>query len=157
MAQGKARVAQAYTLTPRDAERFWSKVAKSDGCWLWLGSVVPNGYGQFHVRLAVNRWSSTVAHRVAYELSIGPIPAGMVLDHLCRTRSCVRPDHLEPTTDAVNILRGTGWAARHARKTHCPAGHSYDSTNTHVDKNGMRHCRECDRLRHLQARQRSRK
>ena len=154
MAKGRARVAQAYTLTDHDVARFWAKVAKSDDCWPWLGSIMASGYGQFHIRLEVNRWSATVAHRVAYEISIGPIPSGLVLDHLCRVRHCVRPDHLEPTTDAVNILRGTGWAARHARKTHCPAGHPYDQRNTHVDKKGMRHCRACSAIRQAARRRR---
>jgi hypothetical protein len=158
MEQGKTRPRQQYTLDARAAGRLWRRVRK-DGpipahrpdlgpCWPWTGSCTANGYGQFHVRLDSGPWSVTVAHRVAYELTIGPIPDGLVLDHLCRNRACARPDHLEPTTDAANILRGTGWSARHARKTHCPQGHAYDERNTHVDKNGMRHCRTCDADRH---------
>lgn len=74
--------------------RFWSRVSRSgDGCWLWNGYVRPNGYGAFTFgswRRGVNR--TLYAHRLSYELLIGPIPPGLELDHLCRTRRCVRPD-----------------------------------------------------------------
>ncbi|MFJ2662519.1 HNH endonuclease signature motif containing protein [Arthrobacter koreensis] len=81
-------------------------------------------------------------HRVAYELFSGPIPNGLVLDHLCRNRGCFNPNHLEPVTRAVNNLRGVGFMAAHARKTHCPKGHPYDEKNTQI-KNGARRCRAC--------------
>ena len=80
-------------------ERVWLKVNKTETCWLWTGSA-SGGYGTMAVHGVVNR-----AHRVVYELLRGPIPDGMVLDHLCRVTLCVNPDHLEPVPHAVNIQR----------------------------------------------------
>ena len=115
-------------------ERFWKKVAVTagDGCWEWNGYVRPNGYGQFGRNQA--------AHRVAYELGVGPIPQGMELDHLCRNRRCVRPSHLEPVSHPENTRRG-GAAVKA-----CPQGHPYDEANTYWLKSpgtGRRHCRAC--------------
>lgn len=86
-------------------QRLWAQVDKTapDGCWLWTGAT-KNGYGAVYA--AAGR--SEPAHRVAYQLLVGPIPGGLVLDHLCRDRRCVNPEHLDPVTHAVNILRGTG-------------------------------------------------
>lgn len=143
------RSAQDYELTPRLEERWRAKADPSAvGCWRWMGSFMhDSGYAQLHVKLRDGRWSVTVAHRVAYEIYRGPIPDGLVLDHLCRNRWCVNPQHLEAVSDRTNILRGTGFSARHARKTHCPQGHEYDLLNTYVDKRGLRHCRACFRER----------
>lgn len=71
------------------------------GCWLWTGTIAPNGYGYFAIK-----GRSQQAHRVAYELLVGPIPDGLDLDHLCRVRACVNPDHLEPVTRSENNRRG---------------------------------------------------
>ena len=89
--------------------RFWDRVNKTDTCWLWTGYVKTNGYGQ----LKVNR-KNFHAHRFCYELCKGAIPAEMELDHLCRVRHCVRPEHLEPVPRAVNMQRAA--AARRAIK-----------------------------------------
>lgn len=94
------------------------------------------------------------AHRFAYELLVRPIPPGLVLDHECRVRHCVRPDHLTPVTNRENILRGVGASARCAAQTHCPAGHPYDEANTYVRPNGHRDCRECGRRECREYRQR---
>lgn len=90
-----------------DRERFESKVLRSDdGCWLWNGYCNPHGYGTFSVRRPEGSWTKVYAHRRAYELSVGPIPAGLQIDHLCRNPSCVRPDHLDAVTGAENGRRG---------------------------------------------------
>lgn len=92
----------------RNAANFWKKVQTSDDCWIWMGSRNTKGYGLFAVRdLTGKRFTRTVrAHRYAYELLIGPIPEGKVLDHIeCDNPSCVNPGHLEPTTSAQNTRR----------------------------------------------------
>lgn len=125
-------------------DRWEAKVQKSDECWLWTGWVTPNGYGQ--IREGSRNARVLYAHRVAYELFMGPVPEGLQLDHLCRVRHCVNPFHLEAVTTRENTLRGTGPAAKCARVTHCPQGHPYDEENTHVDRRGKRVCRACQPL-----------
>lgn len=86
--------------------RFWAKVDRHEGgCWVWMGGVNRKGYGQFGV-LTAEGVVGYRAHRLAYELEVGAIPPGMVLDHLCRNRRCVNPDHLEPVSDSENVRRG---------------------------------------------------
>lgn len=123
--------------------RFWAKVDRrgADECWLWNGPRNSEGYGTFYVDGRVPG-----AHRYAYEQTIGPIPPGLQLDHLCRNTSCVNPSHLEPVTGRENILRGQGVAARNARKTHCKRGHEFTPENTYIFPNGRwRQCRTCMR------------
>jgi HNH endonuclease len=101
-----------YRSVIHEAERFWSKVDRTgpDGCWMWLGQVNQWGYGHFRRTLAPGVYSTVKAHRLAYTLLVGPIPEGLTLDHLCGHHACVRPDHLEPVTNAENLRR------RHARR-----------------------------------------
>lgn len=128
-------------------ERFWSKVEKTPTCWLWHGATDTKGYGHVWVgRRGEDTWRQVRAHRLAYELKVGPIPEGMTLDHLCRNRICVNPEHLEPVTLRENILRGDSIAARHALMTHCPQGHAYDLFNTYFRPSGARACRLCRAL-----------
>lgn len=125
--------------------RFWRYVEKTDTCWLWRGAIEPGhrGYGRMNIE-----GRSRVAHRVGYELLVGPIPEGLQLDHLCRVRRCVNPEHLEPVTPRENLLRGKTLAAANAAKTHCPVGHAYTPENTIFDaKRRIRSCRECSRRR----------
>jgi hypothetical protein len=144
------------TTTADPIKRFWEKVDTSagpDGCWPWLATITYRGYGHFKLHGHL-----VVAHRVAYELTVGPVPDQTVLDHLCHTRDkecaggvacphrrCVNPDHLEPVTVAENIRRGRMLDLR-AKKTHCPAGHEYTPENTYLNKRGARGCRTCVRL-----------
>jgi len=132
------------------AERFWPKVRKTDGCWLWIGAKA-NGYG----RVAFNG-KVAGAHRVSYEMAHGPIPVGLQLDHLCRTRACVRPDHLEAVTCRENLLRGTGLVAVEVAKTHCPQGHPYSGDNllySRTKRGGL--CRVCRTCRDVRNRRRA--
>lgn len=124
-------------------ERFFSKVWFTDGCWLWIGAMYSNGYGHFATS---SPRKDHLAHRFAYERLVGSIPVGLTLDHLCRNRACVRPDHLEPVTQEVNNRRGMGASGRHFRATHCPKGHPYDGENLYIRPDGMgRGCKECRR------------
>lgn len=124
--------------------RFWDRVLVGDGCWEWQGKKNDQGYGLFSLKSV---WY--LAHRIAYEDRVGPIPEGLVLDHVkergCTSRSCVNPSHLEPVTQVENNRRAgqTTLAAANAAKTHCPAGHPYDEANTYVDRKGGRNCRLC--------------
>ncbi len=132
------------------AERFWAKVNKTETCWLWTAGQRSWGYGSFWDGVRKKRWS---AHRFAYELLVGGIPDGLVLDHLCRTPLCVNPEHLEPVGIRENTLRGVGPSAIHATRTSCPAGHAYDAENTYEHK-GKRYCRACQRKRDRERRRR---
>lgn len=122
------------------------QVDPETGCWNWSGSITPGGYGQIGIgSLKDGSRRLAAAHRVAYEIFVGAIPVGYQLDHLCRNRRCIHPNHLQPVTHAENVRRGE--AGRHwAQKTHCPHGHPYDDENTRSYK-GRRFCRECGRIK----------
>lgn len=134
---------QLHTLRPRLAqeERFWAKVQKTESCWLWAASLHGGGYGQFF-------WDGRkqLAHRLAYELLVGPIPEDLTIDHLCRVRRCVNPSHMEPVTRAENVLRGVGIAAQRARQTSCTHEHPFTPENTYFTPKGTRVCIACRRL-----------
>lgn len=115
---------------------------RDDGCW-----TLPhkhNGRGYVRIELRGQRYS---AHRLLYETLRGPIEEGLVLDHLCRNRACVNPDHLEPVSCGENLLRGETANARRAAQTHCVNGHPFDEVNTHYRKEGHRECRVCMLIR----------
>lgn len=122
-------------------DRFMAHVARPEDahvkCWEWQGAKDGTGYGKL--------WDGkrlSPAHRVAYELFVGPIPSGLQIDHLCRNRACVNPAHLEPVTCRENILRGVGLSAVNAKKTQCLRGHS----EWYVWR-GERHCKVCRLVR----------
>ena len=118
-------------------QRFWAKVNKTDTCWLWTAAA-PNGYGQIGAGGKTLR-----AHRVAYEMLVGPIPEGLQLDHLCRVTLCVNPNHLEPVTNRENVLRGESPLAKKARQTECLRGHPLSGANLYTYPNGNRRCKIC--------------
>jgi hypothetical protein len=121
--------------------RFWQKVdVVPGGCWHWTAPLDWAGYGRFN---AGPGRTNMQAYKWAYETFIGPVPEGLVLDHLCRVRHCVNPYHLEAVTQHENIMRGDTVPAANARKTHCPQGHPYDEENTIINHRGSRECRIC--------------
>lgn len=123
----------------------------SGDCWEWLGYKDSLGYGRF---MAEKR--DHLAHRVVYEALVGPIPEGLVIDHLCRNPSCVNPDHLEPVTQSVNVRRGVNVppVSPYTDATHCVNGHEFTPENTRyrARQGGGRQCRACDRERRRKVR-----
>lgn len=126
--------------------RLYAKVEAdpTTGCHNWMGTRADNGYGI----IRDGRRRTLRTHRVAYEVSRGPIPDGLHLDHLCRNRACCNPDHLEAVTKRVNTLRGVGPTAQNAAKTHCNWGHEFTPENTRQRKGG-RECLACKHARSL--------
>lgn len=140
---------EKYELRPRDIERFKGKIIRSDGCWTWSGShFTKTGYTVFNMPMRDGVWRPTVGHRVSYQIFKGPIPDGLVLDHLCRNRGCINPDHLEAVHQRTNALRGESPAAHQAKQTHCLRGHEFTPGNTYIKPGtNKRECRECMRER----------
>lgn len=138
------------------SERLWEKISPepNSGCWLWIGTTHRKGYGQ--IRIGTRKKNKIyMAHRVSYEIHKRTIPDGLQLDHLCRVRCCINPDHLEPVTNRENCRRGLTGKYQRA-KTHCAKGHPYSPENTYWWR-GFRHCRECkraDRRRYYRERER---
>lgn len=110
----------------------------NSGCWIWIGDLNKNGYASLYFEGKTRR-----AHRILYEHVNGPVPTGLVLDHKCRVRCCVNPDHLEAVTQKINVLRGIGPTSVNAAKTHCVHGHPFEGENLKY-KGTWRACRICD-------------
>lgn len=123
----------------------WERIKRSsvwDGeCLVWQRNTVLGGYG----RIVIDR-RKVLVHRAVYEYFNGPIPEGLTIDHVrargCHSRACCNPSHLEVVTFRDNVLRGSSFAAKNARATHCPSGHPYDEANTRWYE-GRRYCRQC--------------
>lgn len=129
---------------PRSFESMYERMTRyvdaTGDCWEWIGGRA-HGYGMMRFK-----GQRGLAHRLIYESLVGPIPDGLTLDHLCRVRHCVNPDHLEVVTMGENIRRGVGAPARNARKTHCKWGHPFSDENTY-NHEGRRQCRVCGQRR----------
>lgn len=131
---------------PKALRRWINKVDASGDCWEWTAATTDTGYGRFSLG-----GRTVAAHRAGVELLVGPIPTGLEIDHLCRKRSCVNPDHLALVTHAENLRRRSptqGTANGRAKRTHCPQGHPYSGENLRVRVLGngsrKRGCRACD-------------
>ena len=132
-------------------ERFWPKVNKTEGCWVWMASLTAQGYGQISGKPLTQ--SPLLAHRVSWEFANGPIPTSMQIDHLCRNRRCVNPSHMEVVDNRTNTLRGIGLTAVNARKTVCKRGHQLSAENVRIWR-GMRFCLQCCVIRAAERRRR---
>jgi hypothetical protein len=141
-----------------DEERFWPKVQVTGFCWVWTGATDGHmGHGMFNLGADKDR-RAVRAHRFSYETLVGPIPAGLEPDHLCRNPPCVNPDHLELVTHAVNMLRGFAPSIILHRQGTCAQGHNLsDDEAVYINPKGRRQCLVCIRERDRRYRERKRK
>lgn len=115
-----------------------------NNCWNWTGKISKNGYAHL-----MSLGKTYLAHRISYELFKGSIDKGLVIDHLCRNRKCINPDHLEAVSMRENIIRGESSASMNFKKTHCIRGHEFSKENTYYrkDRTGSRTCKKCSLIR----------
>ncbi len=136
-------------------ERFYEKVVRSDTlfyngtpCLLWTGGGTTDGYGQCYYQ-----GRKYMSHKWHYEVTVGPVPEGMDLDHLCEHRRCLDPSHLKISTHQENLLRGNTVTGINKRKTECLRGHPFDEKNTRIIPGIGRKCRTCEGIWRETARQ----
>ena len=123
-------------------DKFLARTAVAEGCWEWLGTKTPRGYGRFNFKRGL---SAQFAHRLSYVLFRGPFPKELDIDHTCRNTSCVNPWHLEVVTKAENNVRSAKARGVGQFSLSCPNGHTYTDNTTYVDPRGVRQCRVCRR------------
>jgi hypothetical protein len=137
-------------LPQRTIDLFWSKVTRlgDSDCWTWLARKSYNGYGLFFTYANGNRVALR-AHRLAYALQHGHVPAGLVIDHLCENRACCNPSHLQAISHTENVRKGRAPSALNGKKTHCKRGHPLEDARGYgaAGAKGWRVCRECLRRR----------
>lgn len=117
-----------------------NRIDMTKDCWIWQGSLDEDGYGRFPIKGQYKR-----VQRLMYELVGGKLQKELTIDHLCRVRNCVNPNHLEQVSVKVNTLRGNAPSAINYRKTHCKYGHPFDEANTYYWRGKMRKCIKCNR------------
>ncbi len=136
---GRALAGQAL-VSDQAAARFWAKVDRAGDCWKWTGALDSSGYGRF--------WFSgklVAAHRFSLTLAGQTLASGLVVDHICRTRACVNPDHLRQVSNRTNLIENSiAAAAIGVAKALCKRGHPLSGDNLRFNKSGSRRCRACD-------------
>jgi hypothetical protein len=125
-------------------------IVAPNGCWVWFGAKNDSGYGVMNVNGKRER-----AHRVAYEAFVGPIPKGLVIDHLCREKRCVNWRHLDPVTSSVNVKRFTNSIAKLDQRAQCKNGHPINGAESVSYRKwgnfNVQYCRECVRITNRRA------
>ncbi len=142
MKNGTPHIPKGQRNSAERCKLYYVKTMES-GCWVWTGKIAKNGYG-----CVTFDYKSMGAHKFFYEQTKGAVPKGLHLDHLCRNKACVNPDHLEPVTCRTNTVeRGRGPSAINARKVVCLRGHPLSGDNVYLTKKGQRYCKTCSRAR----------
>lgn len=151
--EGIDRRPKTHGLSLKERIEYLSMPEPNSGCWIWMGSLDHNGYGKAGAYINGVREKESLAHRFSYREFVGAIPHGMHVDHICRNRACVNPQHLQVLSHLENIRRADCSSGhRNTKKTHCPKGHEYSEDNTIIEKGKnrpWRKCRICTNAAHM--------